>query len=306
MSYDVHPDFKLLARIHPPINRVSVPLCQAMMRPLAWQERSDKTVRVRRLRIPRTDGTTISALLYEPAAASGTTPALAYYHGGGFVFPAAPYQYQLARLYAAQTGCRTLLIDYRLAPKHPFPAAPEDCFTAYRWLLDHADTLAIDPTRIAVGGDSAGGMLSIDVCLMARAQGLRMPCAQLLTYPACGGGATGSYRQFTDTPMCNSLDMDKYGQMYFAASTDWPPEYTSPATVGSMDGLPRAYIETAAFDALRDGAILYANRLAQSGVPVALHNTEGTVHGYDMALKSEVVQACICQRVAFLKAAFAE
>lgn len=179
-------------------------MIQPLMRLLAYQQSSDSALDVKRLRIITRSGYRMPALLYTPRTVK-TDGCLLYIHGGGFVFPAAPHHYALARCYAEQVGCKVLMIDYRLAPKYPFPAAPEDCFAAYRWLLDHANDLHIAPARIAVCGDSAGGTLSMVVTLMAIEHQLPIPCAQLLTYPAVGNcGETESIRQFTDTPMCSS------------------------------------------------------------------------------------------------------
>jgi acetyl esterase/lipase len=229
-----------------------------------------------------------------------TDACLLYCHGGGYAFPAAPYQYKLARIYAQQVGCRVLFPDYRLAPEYPFPAAVDDCFAAYRWLLEMAEG-----SGIAVCGDSAGGTLSMAVCLRALDEGLPAPCAQLLTYPAVGNaGETESLRRYTDTPMCNSRDMDIYGAWYVQDEAAGKLAYRSPIEAESFAGIPMTYIETAEFDALRDGAILYAEKLRSAGIEVELHNTKGTVHGYDMMLKSGIVKELIEKRTGFLKRAF--
>lgn len=296
----LHPDFKQLSMIHPPINRFSIALIQPLMRLLLRQQRSDAALEVKRLKIETAEGHRLPALLYTPKDVK-TNGCLLCIHGGGFVFPAAPHHYALARLYAVHTGCRVLLIDYRLAPKHPFPAAPRDCFAAYRWLLDHAEALGIDPAKIAVGGDSAGGTLSMVVTLMALEQHVPVPCAQLLTYPSVGNcGETESIRLYTDTPMCSSKDMAKYGRLYTPDPNADKLIYRSPIEAESLEGVPPTYIETAEFDCLRDGALLYAEKLRQAGIPVELHPTKGTVHGYDMALRSGIVQGLIRKRTAFL------
>ncbi len=195
-QYNIHPDFRLLAAIHPPLNRKTIPQIQRMMRLLYYQQRSGPSVRVERVRIPVDKDREVRALLYVPRKVK-TSGCLLYCHGGGYAFPAAPYQYRLARIYAERVGCRVLFPDYRLAPGHPFPAATEDCFAAYRWLLDQAGN-----SPIAVCGDSAGGTLAMAVCLMAIDNQLPVPCAQLLTYPAVGNcGETESIRLYTDTPM---------------------------------------------------------------------------------------------------------
>ena len=299
MEYPIHPDFKMLAAIHPPLNRRTIPMIQKSMGLLYHQQRSSSAVRVERVRIPADTGQAVRALLYIPAEGK-TDACLLYCHGGGYAFPAAPYQYKLARIYAQQVGCRVLFPDYRLAPEYPFPAAVDDCFAAYRRLLEMAEGAGI-----AVCGDSAGGTLSMAVCLRALDEGLPAPCAQLLTYPAVGNaGETESLRRYTDTPMCNSRDMETYGAWYVQDEAAGKLAYHSPIEAESFAGTPMTYIETAEFDALRDGAILYAEKLRSAGIEVELHNTKGTVHGYDMMLKSGIVKELIGKRVSFLKRAF--
>ena len=299
MEYPIHPDFKMLAAIHPPLNRRTIPMIQKSMGLLYHQQRSSSAVRVERVRIPADTGQAVRALLYIPAERK-TDACLLYCHGGGYAFPAAPYQYKLARIYAQQVGCRVLFPDYRLAPEYPFPAAVDDCFAAYRRLLEMAEGAGI-----AVCGDSAGGTLSMAVCLRALDEGLPAPCAQLLTYPAVGNaGETESLRRYTDTPMCNSRDMETYGAWYVQDEAAGKLAYRSPIEAESFAGTPMTYIETAEFDALRDGAILYAEKLRSAGIEVELHNTKGTVHGYDMMLKSGIVKELIGKRVSFLKRAF--
>ncbi len=298
-QYKIHPDFKRLSSIRPPLDRKTIPHIQRMMGLLYFQQRSDKSVRVERIRIPTEAGNIVRALLYLPKEEK-TNGCILYCHGGGYAFPAAPYQYRLARLYAQRVGCRVLFPDYRLAPKYPFPAATEDCFAAYRRLLDESEN-----APVVVCGDSAGGTLAMAVTLMAIDRDLHVPCGQLLTYPAVGNcGETESIRRYTDTPMCNTKDMNTYGEWYVQDETAGKLAYRSPIEAESFAGIPTTYIETAEFDCLRDGAVLYAEKLRENGITVELHNTEGTVHGYDMMLKSGIVQDLIEKRIAFLNRVF--
>ncbi len=299
VKYPIHPDFRVLSGIRPPLNRKTIPFIQRAMGLLYHQQRTDRTVRVEHIRIPSTGGHTLRALLYEPRSGE-RNGCLLFCHGGGYAFPAAPYHYKLARIYAERAGCRVLFPDYRLAPGAPFPAAAEDCFAAYRRLLDLSGG-----APAAVCGDSAGGTLAMAVTLMAIDERVPVPCAQLLTYPAVGDcGETESIRLYTDTPMCNTRDANTYGEWYVQDESAGKLAYRSPIEAGSFAGLPMTYIETAEFDCLRDGAILYAEKLKESGIPVELHQTEGTVHGYDMVLKSGIVAALIEKRIHFLKRAF--
>ena len=296
---NLHPDFRPLALIHPPLDCRTITGIQKMMGLLYRGQRTSRTVTVERISIPTRTGRSVRALLYSPRR-KNPVGCLLYCHGGGYAFPAAPYHYKLARIYAEQVSCRVLFPDYRLAPKHPFPAAPEDCFAAYQWLLNHSQGL---PT--AVGGDSAGGTLAMAVCLMAVDRRLPPPCAQLLTYPSVGEcGETESIRRYTDTPMCNTRDMKIYGEWYVQDESAGKKAYRSPIEAESYEGIPSTYIETAEFDCLRDGAVLYAGRLSESGIAVEIRNIKGTVHGYDMMLKSNIVKEQIENRIRFLGRAF--
>ena len=303
-KYPIHPDFKRWANLNPPLNKTAVALTQRLMGPLFTTEKSTAELTVERKMIPAGTSDTIRALWYCPKDIGENAPCLVYYHGGGFVFPASPHHYSLAKEYAQRARCKVLFVDYRLAPKYPFPIAPEDCYAAYCWVLVNAGELGIDPARVSVAGDSAGGQLATVVCLMAKDRGRAMPCGQMLIYPAAGDVETESVRKYTDTPMCNSTDMERYGKLYRPNPSVGNTVYASPIEAESLEGLPAAYVETAEFDCLRDGGILYAERLRQFGVPAELYNTEGTMHGFDIVLDSSIVRGCVNRRVAFLKRIF--
>ena len=304
-KYPIHPDFKKWANLNPPLGKATLPVIQKLMSLLYLREKTNRRMTVERKTIPIGNGETIRALMYTPKAVQGDAPCLVYFHGGGFVLPAAPYHYSLTREYAERAGCKALFVDYRLAPKYKFPIAPEDCFAAYSWVVNNDKELGIDPTRIAVGGDSAGGQLATVVCIMAKDRGQSMPCCQMMLYPAVGNVETESMKQYVDTPMCNSKDIEKYGNYYMPDPFVGNKVYSSPIEAETLAGLPAAYVETAQFDCLRDGGILYAERLQRDDVPCELYNTEGTIHGFDIVTKSQIVRECVDKRVAFLKRHFA-
>jgi acetyl esterase len=299
-QYPIHPDFKKYVNFNPPLNRFILPIMQKMMAFLVTQEKSTLEMNVLHFTIPVKNGT-IKAILYTPVDISKNAPCLIYYHGGGFVLPAAPQHFSLIKEYAKRVSCKVLFVDYRLAPKYPFPIPPEDCFSAYKWLLDHVDEYSIDPKRIAVAGDSAGGELASVVCLMAMDSNVKIPCAQMLIYPVTAHALeTPSVLEFTDTPLCNSKDLKKYEKYYAQDEKAGKREYLSPLDSDKLNLMPPTYLETAEFDCLRDCGILYAEKLESLGVPTVLNNTKGTIHGFDIDLNSSIVKKSIDNRVDFL------
>ena len=299
--YPIHPDFKKYEKFNPPLNPIILPIMQKFMSFLIDQEKSDHEINVIKLSIPVDNGE-IKALLYSPVSITENASCLVYYHGGGFVLPAAPSHFHWAKEYAKRVGCKVLFVDYRLAPKHPFPIPSEDSFKAYTWLLEHAHEYSIDINRIAVGGDSAGGELATVVCLMAMDHSIKIPCAQMLIYPVTAHKLeTQSVKDFVDTPLCNSRDLEKYQNYYAKNEKAGKWEYLSPLDSDKLNRMPPTYIETAEFDCLRDCGILYANKLSSLGVVTVLNQTKGTIHGYDINLESDIVKGSINHRVKFLQ-----
>ena len=227
--------------------------------------------------------------------------AVLYCHGGGYTSGNLGYSKVLASKLTKATGYDVLTFEYRLAPEHPYPAAVEDGLRAW----DHLMYLGYGARDVVVAGDSAGGNLAAALCLMAREQRLPMPCAQMLLYPVLDARMeTESYRQFTDTPMCSSRDMEKYFAMYAPGPSAAPREWLSPAESASLQGLPSAYIETAEFDCLRDEGAQYAAHLAREGVPCEYHPIKNAMHGYDIAVNSEFLRPVMAYRIEFLRKVF--
>lgn len=320
-DYDFHPDLRPYSRMKTPLSPAFVSLVQKPMRLLYALEHDDKSLHVTRATAPtpKTDIPApvpsnaksisgIKVLIYETKDCEEPLPCLYFIHGGGFVFNAAPHHFALARRFTNELGIKTVFIDYRLAPKHKFPAAHNDCLAAYEWLVSNADNLGIDHRRIVVAGDSAGGNLSAAVCLMAKERRLPMPKAQMLLYPVLDCRMqTQSYRLYTDTPMCNTQDMEKYFEMYVGdlekISTSLVP-YISPLEAPSLEEMPPTYIETAQYDCLHDEGVQYAQALESNGVPIELHEIKDAMHGYDIARNSLFMDSIMAMRTAYLKRVF--
>jgi len=235
--------------------------------------------RVEELVIP-SQTAAIGARLYAPESAV-PLPALVYYHGGGWVIGDLETHDATCRQLSLLTGCVVVAVDYRLAPDHKFPTAAEDAYAAFAWVVQNAAALGIDPARVAVGGDSAGGNLSAVVALMARDRGGARPVFQLLVYPVTDFSfETASYAENADGYILTRHTMRWFWNHYLAAPEDGANPYASPLRAPDLRGLPPALVITAEFDPLRDEGEAYGERLRGSGVPVTTSRYPGMTHGF--------------------------
>jgi acetyl esterase len=217
--------------------------------------------------------------VYRPNAAS-TAPALVYFFGGGWTLGSLDTSDGVCRTLANAAGCLVVAVGYRLAPEAKFPAAVHDCFAATAWLAEHGGQIGVDPTRMAVGGDSAGGNLAAAVTLLARDRGVGL-AGQLLVYPNTDRFAdTPSRREATDPAMFNRTSVAWYWGHYLSSEEDGRDPLASPLRADSLAGLPPALLITAEYDPLRDEGELYGRRLADAGVPVTLARYDGMAHGF--------------------------
>ena len=303
-KYDIHPDFKMWATFHPPLNKPTIKFLQSLMGLTFFKEQSDTNVIVEKLRIPF-DKKEIRAIFYTPKTLQTPAPCLVYFHGGGFVLPGAPYHYNNCRKYATFANCKVLYVDYPLAPKNQHPVPMDACFCAYRWVIENAEALGIDNTKVAVGGDSAGGTFSSIITPLAIEKGVIKPCGQMLIYPAVMmDRQTESMEKFTDTPLCNSRDCKKYEKLYFAKPEDRNDEFVAGVNNLDFSIYPPSYIETAEFDCLRDNGQLFAEKLINANVETDTNFTLQTMHGYDMVESSSITQKSLEKRILFLKKIF--
>jgi len=221
--------------------------------------------------------------VYRPAGVAATTPlpGLVYFHGGGWVIGDLDTHDVLCRQLTAEGGITVASVDYRLAPEHKFPAAVDDAWEATRWVSASADRLRIDPRRLAVGGDSAGGNLAAVVALMARDAGGPAISFQVLLYPVTDLGAeTRSYSDFADGYMLTRDSMRWFAAQYLAGKDEAMDWRVSPLRAATLAGLPPALIVTAGFDPLRDEGEAYARRLRDAGVRVDYACYGGMLHGF--------------------------
>jgi acetyl esterase/lipase len=228
------------------------------------------------------DGTTLALRWY---TRSGQTPgpAVLYLHGGGMILGSLELYDPTVARYVSASGVPMLQVEYRLAPEHPHPTPVEDCYAALVWLVEHAAELGVDPARIAVMGDSAGGGLAAGVALLARDRGGPAIARQVLIYPMLDDRTTTPDPEIAPFATWTYDDnVTGWGALLGeAAGTDDVSPHAAPARALELAGLPPAYVEVGELDAFRGEDVAYAGRLAAAGVSTELHVHPGCPHGFE-------------------------
>ncbi len=225
-------------------------------------------------------GGPIALRIITPAGAAGAAPGLVFFHGGGWVVGDLDTHDRACRRLAARTGAVVVAVDYRLAPEAKFPAAVEDAHAATVFVAHHAAEFGIDPQRLAVGGDSAGGNLAAVVAHLARDEGLAL-ALQLLIYPATTGRTeTGSYAENAAGGLLERAAMEWFYAQYECHAGDRDNPLFAPLRSPNLEGLAPTIVVTAGFDPLRDDGELYAAALEKSGVPVRHLAFPSLPHGF--------------------------
>lgn len=233
-------------------------------------------------------------------------PAVMYFHGGGWVFGDLETHDALCRSLAKEARCVVVSVDYRLAPEHKFPAAIDDCYAATCYVAEHADELGIDPKRMAVAGDSAGGNLAAAVAIKARYENGPALKLQLLIYPAvdpdCNSATCRSFA--TDFGLTKAAMAWFWGQ-YLGNKNDAESPYASPIQAEDLHGLPPAHVITAEFDVLREEGESYAAKLLEAEVPTTTQRYAGMIHGFiHFRAVFEVGNLAVTDMAAVLKQSF--
>jgi acetyl esterase len=230
-------------------------------------------------RVPVTGGE-ITVRVYAPAG-RGPHPVLVFYHGGGWVIGDLYTHDGICRSIVNAAGCAVASVDYRLAPEFKYPVAVEDSYAALRWVVANAARLGLDPARVAVGGDSAGGNLAAVMALLARERHGPRLLLQMLVYPVTNHDfGTPSYRENATGYMLTTEDMRWFWRHYLAREEQGGEPSASPFRATSLADLPPALVITAGCDPLRDEGEAYAGRLRDAGVPVTLTQYSGMFHGF--------------------------
>ncbi|MEO6701661.1 MAG: alpha/beta hydrolase [Jatrophihabitantaceae bacterium] len=243
--------------------------------------------------------------IYRPGD-EANQPALVYFFGGGWTLGQIDTCDALCRTLANTVECTVVAVGYRLAPEHKFPAAVTDCYEAVDWIASNAEQLSIDPDRIAVGGDSAGGNLAAAVTLLAKRNDQPALRAQLLVYPNTAYGAdTQSLRENDDPSMFNRRSVSWYWQHYLADPADGTDPLASPLLADDHSGLPPALVITAEYDPLRDEGELYAEQLRAASIAVELSRYDGMMHGFfTMSGVLDAGKQAVAQAARFLREQF--
>ncbi len=268
----------------PSISELSVTDMRAILASgaMLWAEPGPAVESVRTFDVATAAGSAPIRLYWPLAAPPGPLRALVWMHGGGFVAGDLESADPAARELCAGAGLVVVTVDYPLAPEHPFPAALEACLEVTTWVVDHAEELGLDPGRVAVGGDSAGGNLAAAVSQLARDRG-RPPIAfQLLVYPVVDHLASfPSVKENGEGFLLTAEAMAWFSGHYAGpADIDDRDPMMSPIYAADLAQLPPALVITAEFDPLRDEGEAYAMRLRQAGVAVQTSRYDGMIHGF--------------------------
>lgn len=234
----------------------------------------------------------LSLYIYQPLHVPQNNPALLWIHGGGYIMGNA--NDLMSPLIAEQVACTVISVDYRLAPEHPFPAGPEDCYTALLWVHENAAELGIDPERIAIGGQSAGAGLAAGVTLMTRDRKGPQPVFQYLLYPMLDNLHDTASGRLEDHVVWNRQVSLNAWEMYLNGTPrQGASPYASASRATDFSRLPPCYIVVGAQDLFRDECIAYAQRLMVANVPVRLEVIPGMPHAGEVMIP----QAAVSQRM---------
>jgi acetyl esterase len=300
---NIHPELQSIKAHKLPKNRWVLAAMQNLLSAVNAVHRRKFKPFITRTTIPSSDGCRVPVLIIRPEKLRSPAPALVYYHGGAFVMKPAPQHLENAVRYAREADCLVIFVEYRLAPKYPFPAGFNDCHAALCWTVSNAEKLGIDKGRLVVGGDSAGGGLAAGVAQRARHEDGILLRGQLLIYPCVDLVCNRpSIAAFAKIPPFSEASTVAIAEVYLGRPiAEGMPRYASPI-YGDASQLAPAYVETPEFDLLHDQGNAYAQALMDKGVEVELNEIKGGVHGFDLlAANSSVSKDAMQRRIQFLR-----
>jgi acetyl esterase/lipase len=264
--------------------------------------KTPKDIIHQRINVTSRDGGIIKIDVYRPKTSNNVLPVLMYYPGGGFIMSASHFHKKNLMNMVRLTHSVGIIVHYRLAPKYPFPTAFYDAIDAWDYVVNHASELQIDPKRLALCGDSAGGNLACGIALYNQDHLKKDVSALFLVYPGLDKGQNSYTRKhYIDVPMFNASMFPLIEKVFYKNGTGDLEKYAFPLFHGKPYELPPVYLETAEFDCLLDDGLQFHQLLKENGIEVTLNQTKGTVHGYDIVQTSSIVKESFNQRIAFLK-----
>ena len=283
----IRPELQSFAKMSPKVNysKRNVWLFNLLMR-LMPPSKALEGLYVENVFIPRQDDRTKLRLrIYKPKSVDMPAPALIWMHGGGYVMGRPEQDDHGCAQYAHELGITVVSVDYRCAPKHPFPAPLDDCYSALKWVVSHSPELSIDPSHIAIGGNSAGGGLAAALAQLALDLKEIKPVFQLLIYPMLDDRTVlrtdiDDSNNVTWTHKSNRFGWGSY--LGGECGDENAPAYSVPARRADLSDLPPTWIGVGALDIFHDEDVAYAQRLKKCGVECELDVVSGAFHGFDV------------------------
>lgn len=283
----VHPELQQVAKKSPKflLSRRNLWFINLLVR-LLLRAKPLEDIRVENIFIPAQGRQNKLRLrIYKPKSVDAPTPALLWFHGGGYVIGKPEQDDDYCAHYVRELGITVVSVEYRLAPKHPFPAPLDDCYSALEWIASHAQELHIDNNRIALGGNSAGGGLAAALAQLAHDRQEIKPVFQLLIYPMLDDRTVlrtdiDDSDNVTWTQTSNRFGWESY--LGKACGAEAVPAYSVPARRADLSGLPPAWIGVGSLDIFHDEDLAYAQKLKECGVACELTVIPGAFHGFDV------------------------
>lgn len=290
-KYPIDKELTKLRNFNPPTSRAIIPFASFLMKNMP-KGFNKKLVDVKYFKLGR-----ITFYIITPKTLlDKVTPCVFAIHGGGFIFRSQKSQYFNEQEYALRCNSRVVGIDYDLSPKYAFPVALNQCFDVYNYLIDKCESLKINPNKLVVVGNSAGGLLACDLYLKLLKESKITPIGLTLIYPVLDNlMQTESMKKYNDTPCWNSIANKKMWEYYLQGQ-----EYQSPLERINEFNINNIYIELAQYDCLHDEGLLLYNKLKDKVNYIVLNETPNTFHGYEGNIQSTIYKESMSKRIDFI------
>ena len=293
MKYKYQKDLQIYSKVKLPLNNsLFLKIINKNSDKMFRRAKANENVNVEHLVCKCSDGYSMKCLLFSPKVHTGKLNLIIFYHGGGFMVKSSKHHFVLARLLSEKLNCGVLLPDYRICPGYSYPRITQDAIEIYNYAINKLNT-----NKILLMGDSAGGNLAIEVAIHDKTT----PKSVLLLYPVIDSSLTSnSMQKFNDTVFWDNKQNKKMWGMFLKDAINYVPLKRR----NNLQELKNVYIEIAEFDCLRDEGIAFANQLQDLNVKVLLTKTQGTMHAYDVAYKSDFIRNLNLRRIKWIKEYF--